>query len=286
VEVEIALEKGLPPVRASRGALQQVVSNLVSNALAAMRDNGGRLVFRARNVPAAQTEGGRAVTIEVQDTGRGMDDHTAAHAFDPFFTTKPFGQGVGLGLATAQSIVEAFGGHLDFETSPGRGSVFRVRLPSAANGQAGSRGSEPEREAPRPACHDILLVEDNPESRTAIRLQLIQLGMKVEAVGSAEAALAGLEAEGQGIDLLIVGARMPGASGLDLAECVRQRWPALPILITSGFADATIQAQAARIGVGHVLAKPFSTPELAEAMAELCDSRPESVSAAPSRTAS
>jgi signal transduction histidine kinase len=101
--------------------INQVVFHLVANAIDAS-PRGGRVTVRARPV-----EGG--VEVAVVDRGHGIDPTIRDKVFDPFFTTKPLGQGAGLGLSTSHGIVQSHGGTIDFDSTPGQGTCFRVRLP-------------------------------------------------------------------------------------------------------------------------------------------------------------
>jgi two-component system, NtrC family, sensor kinase len=107
-------------VVADRSQLQQMIINLVFNAIEATA-RGGRVVVRVRNA-------GSHVALEISDTGAGMSAEVASRAFDPFFTTKPPGQGTGLGLAITRDIVHHHGGEISVETAPGQGATFVVRL--------------------------------------------------------------------------------------------------------------------------------------------------------------
>jgi signal transduction histidine kinase len=124
-EKEIRLEtelQPLPPVFCHPGKLNQVFLNLVDNAIHACSP-GGRVAVRTRS------EDGRGVAIEVEDNGCGIRPEHVPRIFEPFFTTKPVGQGTGLGLAVSFGIVRDHGGTLEFESAPGRNTVFRVHLP-------------------------------------------------------------------------------------------------------------------------------------------------------------
>jgi signal transduction histidine kinase len=150
---EIVLEKDyrpLPPVLCHPGKINQVLLNLLANAIQAC-ERGGRVVLRTRVDPSPQPlshegrgasdaplsprgrgvggEGG--VVLEVQDNGSGILPEHRARLFEPFFTTKPVGQGTGLGLSVSFGIVRDHGGAIEAESAPGRGSTFRVRLPLA-----------------------------------------------------------------------------------------------------------------------------------------------------------
>ncbi|MBL8745750.1 MAG: sensor histidine kinase [Phycisphaerae bacterium] len=118
------LGAGLPDIEADPVQIRQVVTNLVINAMQAIRADGAVTVRTA-----ADDDG---VVLTVEDTGSGMTPGVLRRVFDPFFTTKEVGQGTGLGLAVVQGIVAGHGGTIDVQSEPSRGSVFRVRLPGRA----------------------------------------------------------------------------------------------------------------------------------------------------------
>jgi PAS domain S-box-containing protein len=137
IELETELAPDVGRVRADPSQLQQVLMNLAANARDAMQA-GGRLTIRTSRTKVAASEsveasssGGQYVTLQVTDTGHGMDETTRAHIFEPLFTTKDLEKGTGLGLATVHSIVTKLGGYIGVESSPGNGTCFRIQLPSA-----------------------------------------------------------------------------------------------------------------------------------------------------------
>jgi signal transduction histidine kinase len=123
VQVVPELNAPLPRVQGSRTQLQQVLVNLGTNALDAMKE-GGTLTVRARR-------SGPDVVLEVADTGTGIPPDIRARIFEPFFTTKPVGEGTGLGLSLVYQIVQQHHGRIDVESEPGRGTLMRVALPAA-----------------------------------------------------------------------------------------------------------------------------------------------------------
>ena len=124
--VEVRREYGpsVPRVFGNPGQLQQVFTNLLLNARDAIPD-GGRITLRTR---AGDAE---SVVVEVEDTGIGIAAENVARIYDPFFTTKGVGRGTGLGLAVSYGIVQEHSGHISVESTPGRGTTFRITLPTA-----------------------------------------------------------------------------------------------------------------------------------------------------------
>ena len=123
VELRREYAPDLPPVYGNAGKLQQVFTNLLLNARDALPDGGG---VTLRTV----CDDGEAVTIEVTDDGMGIAPENVARIYDPFFTTKGVGRGTGLGLAVSYGIVQEHSGHITVESAPGRGTTFRISLPT------------------------------------------------------------------------------------------------------------------------------------------------------------
>ena len=133
VTIDRRLDRSLPPVAGSAGELRQAFLHLIKNGADAMKGRGGVLtVETARR--------GAAVRVSIGDTGTGIAPELLARIFEPFFTTKPDGYGTGLGLPITTWIVQRYGGRLDVETTPGRGSTFHVTLPARPGGAP--RGAE------------------------------------------------------------------------------------------------------------------------------------------------
>ncbi|MEK7364639.1 MAG: ATP-binding protein, partial [candidate division NC10 bacterium] len=126
VEVEEEYSVDLPTVRADADKLRQVFLNLVANGLDAM-PSGGRLRI---TTGLSEQDGGDWVEVAVRDTGSGIAPEHLSRVFEPFFTTKPEAKGMGLGLSVSQSIIESHNGQILVESELGRGSTFRVRLPT------------------------------------------------------------------------------------------------------------------------------------------------------------
>jgi PAS domain S-box-containing protein len=219
VEVRLDLEDGLPAFWADPHQLQQVVLNLVSNAHQAMRSVPGprRLTVVTRFDPIAER-----VHLAVTDTGPGVPPEITPRIFEPFFTTKPAGQGTGLGLSLCRGIVEAHGGSIELETTPGAGAVFRVALPVAAPRSTAAGGRA---EAPPVPGKAVLVVDDEPEVAEVLADMLSEDGHRVDIAASGAAAV---ERLGKAhYDLVLADVRMPEMDGPALYHEIARRYPHL-----------------------------------------------------------
>ena len=261
----------VPCVLADRVQIEEVLLNLVANARDAM-PGGGTLNIAVKPVrlsktfvrshPGAQT--GRHVILSVSDTGVGMDEATQAHLFEPFFTTKPRGEGTGLGLASVYGIVRQAGGHIDVESNPGGGSVFRAYLP-ALEGAAIEVPSETGAGHSRHGgTETILLVEDERAVRLFAQRALEEHGYNVRSFADPSEALDAALADPRSFDALVTDVVMPSMSGPILAERIAAIRPEVPVLFMSGYEAGSLPA-----GASRPLAKPFTAFDLADAVGSL-----------------
>jgi signal transduction histidine kinase/ActR/RegA family two-component response regulator len=275
------------PVEVDASELELVVLNLAFNARDAM-PNGGTITVLGENLPGWQGPEGRSeaqrrdfVRLSVSDTGTGMTPEVRARVFEPFFTTKEIGKGSGLGLAQAYGFAEGSGGLVEIESEVGRGTKVAIMLPrcltpvAAAKQQPGqdTRAPTTNAEGARDGetGHHILLVEDDEEVASLVTEMLCQLGHQVLRTASASGALSALANAGR-IDLVFSDIMMAGEiDGLGLARELKRRRPHLPVLLTSGYAEATrlsIEADGFQ-----VLAKPYRLEQLKAAITRALELR-------------
>jgi PAS domain S-box-containing protein len=268
-DIEMALADDLWPGLADPSQVESALTNLAINARDAM-PGGGRLTietanrrldesYAAENVDLAP---GDYVMLAVSDTGTGIPPAILDRVLEPFFTTKDEGKGTGLGLSMIYGFAKQSRGHLKIYSEVGHGTTVRLYLPRAASDAIEAEEALAEIAEGEPADATILLVEDNAEvRRTAVR-QLLEFGYHVI---EAEDALTALEAlRDQRIDLLFTDVVMPGGmTGIDLAREARKLEPDLKILVTTGFAEASLHIDD-EAGAGVVfLSKPYRMADLA-----------------------
>jgi two-component system cell cycle sensor histidine kinase/response regulator CckA len=265
--------RDLGPVRADPGQLEQVVVNLAVNARDAMSGRGGKLTIETLTIPAAEVRKMGSdilptadyTALRMTDTGSGIPADVLPKIFEPFFTTKDIGKGTGLGLSTVYGIVKQSGGYIFADSKPGKGATFTLYLPVHAAG-ATAQSAPP---APRAKPGDlwgtgtILLVEDEDMVRTVAERALTRQGYTVLTAENGEAALE-LIASSDRPDLLISDVVMPMMDGPTMVRRVRKRYPDLPILFMSGYAEEQLRKSIDLDNVAF-LPKPFSVQQLAEA---------------------
>jgi two-component system cell cycle sensor histidine kinase/response regulator CckA len=256
-------------VRADRGQLEQVITNLAVNARDAM-PGGGIVTIHVGTAELEGTDGDapRRAVLSVSDEGSGIDATTAALIFEPFFTTKGE-EGTGLGLATVYGIVAQSGGHLALDTAPGSGSTFSVYLPLSAEElpvadiarvPAGAEGTE-----------RILLIDDDPAVLTIVSSMLTKRGYEIIGAANGAEAIIRFETRDQPIALVISDLIMRGLDGRETTDRIRAIDPSTKVLYMSGYTDdATIRSGALSVGTGFIQ-KPFSGDALASCVRELLD---------------
>lgn len=266
VRVETALAADLPLVMGDARQLQQVVLNLVTNAIQAMAASGGGALRLATVVD------GDEVRLEVADTGPGIPDEIRARIFEPFFTTKKEGEGTGLGLSVSYGIVAAHGGRIDVAHSSPQGTTFAVTLVAAGASAAAPAGVG---EAPAPAPRSplagrrVLVADDEPALREAIAAFGRLRGFAVTGAEDGRAALDAIRAGG--VDALVCDLRMPGMDGVALHEALLREHPALAACTV--FVTGDVVASGGRLGGASarqpLLIKPFPLERLEEALASV-----------------
>lgn len=266
IHVQVEFAADLWPVEVDPGELELVILNLAVNARDAMPD-GGSILLQAANAPNEQVLGreGDFVRLTVTDSGTGIPDDLRERVFDPFFTTKEIGKGSGLGLAQVYGFARQSGGTVWIDSQCERGTSVIMLLPRSQQvpEQVPSEHSPVEESHQRSAGH-ILLVDDDEKVAATVAQMLEHLGYQVIHCASAAAALESL-ANGSRVDLVFSDVMMPGGmNGVELAREIRVRQLDIPVLLTSGYAEAARTAAEAQ-GI-RILAKPYRLEELAEAL--------------------
>ncbi|MEE8311665.1 MAG: ATP-binding protein [Candidatus Binatia bacterium] len=261
--------------------LEQVLLNLVVNSRDAM-PRGGQLAVSTRNCEISggrsrldeRIEAGDYVCVSVTDSGTGIPEDIRDKIFEPFFSTKDRSQGTGLGLATIHGIIKQNHGHIEVDSTVGRGTTFRIYLPRSTGKVTAIRHTEKAAAKHAEGPTHILLVEDNEELRVSTCEILETLGYTVSTASCAEAALELFESEGGGIDLVITDVIMPDMDGKQMADILLAARPDLRIVFMSGYTDDIILDRGVTRGEVDFVPKPFSAAQLTAKLQEVLARRP------------
>ncbi|WP_407292565.1 MHYT domain-containing protein [Stutzerimonas zhaodongensis] len=272
ISIDTRFPLSLPPAYIDANQLEMVLINLVVNARDAMPEGGTICIEgQLRRSDVAEQRAQEFVALIVHDNGIGMNSEVLARATEPFFTTKGPGKGTGLGLSMAHGLAEQSGGRMEIKSTVGQGTTIELWLPLGVSARpvAPAPVEAPEPVNPSPAGLTILAVDDDPLVLANTTALLEDLGHRVSAVDSGEAALGALR-QNPVFDILITDQMMPGMTGTQLAAIVKAEHPSVPILLVSGYAELSEEGR--RL---HTLAKPFTQQSLSIAIGEACG-RPNS----------
>jgi PAS domain S-box-containing protein len=273
--MHLEFDDALPAVRADASQMRQVVMNLITNACDAIGSEEGEIAVRTgvkhcseeyleHTYLAEERPAGDYVFLEVSDTGCGMDETTRARLFDPFYTTKFAGRG--LGLAAVLGIVRGHEGAIEVESTPARGTCFRVLLPRCDEEPPGAKSQAhlgPEREQ----YGGIALVVDDEDSvRTVATMMFERLGFEVLQASDGREGVEIFRARSQEIDLVLLDMTMPGLDGKAAFEQMRGIRPDAKVLLSSGFSEQDATSRFAGEGLAGFIQKPFDLDGLSKAV--------------------
>ncbi len=267
----------LPPIRADKRQLEQVLMNLVVNARDAMPE-GGRIEVETRRErlkealkrDRAEVPAGDYVMVTVRDEGCGIAEDKLPKIFEPFYSTKRLGEGTGLGLSMAYGIVKQSGGFIFADSQVSRGSTFTMYFP--AHKGAGQRAAAPEKAPEKSVVKSeggvVLLVEDEAPVRAFASRALRLRGFTVVEADSGEQALEVLDDADLHVDVFVTDVVMPGMDGPTwVTEALKSR-PGVKAIFVSGYAEDAFGHNRAKIPNSVFLPKPFSLSQLTETVHE------------------
>jgi two-component system cell cycle sensor histidine kinase/response regulator CckA len=280
IRVHTNLFKAIWSAEVDRGQIEQVLLNLYVNAWQAMPD-GGDLYLNTENiildgsyVKPYKVEPGRYVKISVTDTGVGIDIETQKRIFEPFFTTKEMGRGTGLGLASVYGIIKSHGGYINVYSELGEGTTFTIFLP--ASGKEAIEDEEVGSSIIK-GSGTILLIDDEKMILDVGRELLEELGYTALPVMSGQEAIDVFKENRDGVDLIIMDMIMPGLSGSETFDRLKEIKPDAKILLSSGY---SIDGQATNIlrrGCNGFIQKPFNMNQLAEKIQKIFANRQDEI---------
>ena len=265
----LALTADLPPglpgaLGGDAGRIQQVLVNLVGNAIKFTEKGGVQLIVRPQN---ALLRDSFAFKVEVRDTGIGLTPAQQALLFEPFTqadgsTTRKYG-GTGLGLAIARQLLQLMGGHIGLTSEPGRGSTFwfELELPVVARSTPAAVAVELPPVAVRPPTARLLVAEDNPANQLLMRMMLEKMGLAFDLVGDGEAVLEKLAGGDYGA--VIMDCQLPRLDGYETTRRIRSgsagvRQPRISIIALTAHAMASDREKCLAAGMDEYMSKPIN----------------------------
>jgi two-component system, cell cycle sensor histidine kinase and response regulator CckA len=275
IQIHRHFQNELWKVSADRGQLDQVFMNLYINAGQAM-PIGGDLHLETRNVVLSEKDtepfsiaSGRYVEIIVSDTGVGMDEKTRLRIFDPFFTTKEAGKGTGMGLAFVYGVIKNHGGMIRIFTEKGKGSTFKIYFPAIVE-ECPLPESRQEETGGR--LETILVVDDEGINIEIMREWLEVLGYKVLTAQNGQNAVDIYRQGTKDIHLVILDMIMPGMSGGEVFDVMKEINPDVRVILSSGYSIDGRAHEILKRGIKAFIQKPFRIDSLAQKIREVLSS--------------
>jgi len=275
------LDPTLPPLMADSNQLSQALLNISVNARDAM-PAGGTLTIKTETIAANRLNDRRFeahsdsyFSIEVSDTGMGMEEEVRARIFEPFFTTKGVGQGTGLGLAIVYGIVREHNGFIDVESQPGQGTTVRLYLPLLGLPGRSAIDDPKIGEAARRKYTNgrgtVLVVEDEEPMVRLLQEVLAKAGYNVLAAMDGEEAIELYLRHGEEIDIVVLDLGLPKVTGFDVMRKLNERNPGVSIIITTGYLEPEVKSELFRAGVKDCVHKPYLVYDLLEKLGSIVE---------------
>jgi PAS domain S-box-containing protein len=256
--------------------IHQIIMNLCTNAFHAMREGEGTGILEVRLGESEFDLHGmgpeRCIKLEVRDTGHGIESQILDRIFDPYFTTKGPGEGTGMGLAITYGIVKEYGGHIEVDTEPGKGSLFTIYLPVA---EVGAAKKEPVAvmDSVKGGRERILVVDDEDVIAIMLQQMLESIGYQVTIRTSSVEAFNLFQAKPDYFDLVITDMTMPNMTGLVLISKLKILRPDIPVILCTGFSEQVTEQKIDTLGINKLLMKPIFLKGLAKAVRDVLDQK-------------
>jgi PAS domain S-box-containing protein len=274
ITIRIKPQQNLWPVTVDRGQIEQVLLNLLVNACQAM-PNGGQIYIQTSNVvldsayaKAYNVKPGEYAKTSVTDSGIGMDKAVQNKIFEPFFTTKERSRGTGLGLASAYGIIKNHDGIINVYSERGKGTTFTIYLPATETAEIGGKKSDM---SPLRGTETVLLVDDEDIILEVACELLEELGYQTRIARTGLEAVEVYLQQQDEIDVVVLDMVMPGMSGGETYDKIRQINPEVKTLLASGYSLDGKASQILRCGCNGFIQKPFDIEKLSRKLREVLD---------------
>jgi PAS domain S-box-containing protein len=285
VELQLHLQNDLSSIEGDAAQIQQLIMNLVINAAEAVEEGKTEtvlIVTRLEKVTQSDINQtispngalpGQYVTLEVRDSGCGMDSVTLSRIFDPFFTTKFTGRG--LGLAAVLGMVRGHKGALQVESAPGKGSSFKVLFPVGAGSPAGVDRSVPEKSLT--GDETILVIDDEDTVRQTAKSALESYGYRVRVAANGKEGVRIFQELSHEIAAVLLDMTMPVMSGEEALVRLKSIRPDIRVVLSSGYNEADATRRFTGKGLAGFVQKPYTAACLAETIKTALERSPRAV---------
>jgi len=290
--LEVSCDPDTPMVLADATQIQQILLNVVTNAMQAVKEGTGHIGISLESamvdpaMAALHSEFGtldwkgigRMARITVTDNGSGMDAATLKRIFEPYFSTKPVNEGTGLGLSIVYTNVRNHDGAILVESTPGGGSTFRIYFPEYIGNQSHGPVEKSEvksivRTPDAAGKRRILFLDDEEAIVDIFKERLEQLGYDFSGFSKPEEAIQAVRNAPGAFDLMVSDYNMPGMNGVDVAREIHKVRADLPVALASGYIDERVLAAGRQAGIRDFLFKVTAVEEIGKLMARLQESQ-------------
>jgi len=262
-------------VLANPTQIHQLIINLCSNSLHAMKEHGGKLTVSLQDisyVPKKDTAdpglpAGEYVRLLIRDTGHGMSPKVLKKIFDPYFTTKGYGKGTGLGLAVVHGILQSHRAGIKVRSKPGKGTIFIIYFPVAK--PLASHAPAEKKDTGTPDIEEgsgaaILFADDEQAICDLVKTYLEKFGYRITTCKNGEEAWKTFHSDPQQWDLVITDQNMPKITGMDLIEKIRKIRADIPIILATGYSENISAHDFVSLNISAMLRKPTPMDKLVE----------------------
>ncbi len=276
IEIRKSIDPGVGIILADPTHIHQIIMNLFTNAIHAMKNKGGILDIKVDSVTVDQKTAkkinnlkiGNYVRIRLSDTGHGMDRRTKERVFEPFFTRKEVGSGSGLGLSVVHGIVSNYDGAITVESTLGKGTSFTIYLPHHISGPVNENDTS---DLLTRGVEHILLVDDEQDITFMGKRMLENLGYKVTTKTDVSEALEEFKRDPDEFSLLVTDQTMPKMLGTELAEKMREINSKLKVIIITGYIDKLSNEIISKNGSYEIILKPIKLSEFSKVIRKVLD---------------
>ena len=274
IEIKQEIDPDCASVLANATQIHQIIINLCTNALHAMKNRHGTLTVILDELDSTieheifqEFPDGRFVRIAVSDTGHGISPAIRNRIFEPFFTTKEVSEGTGLGLAVVHGIVKNHNGRIFVQSIENKGATFEIFLPVIEESERQTEDSD--EMVPSTGNEHILIVEDEPSLARFFQIALSQLGYRVSHERNGEDALQFFKSCSETIDVVFTDQAMPTMTGIQLCQELKRVMPEIVVILATGYRGENLKEQAQQAGVNYFMEKPITIAALTQAIRHL-----------------